>query len=256
MSTVKPSKINTLLNTQPKGTVLLSSWLVKNGYSFELQKLYRKSRWFDAIGRGALVRAGDDVDYLGGVYALQSQLGLSVHPAGKTALATQGKSQYLELSPKKAQLFGAARETLPLWFKQHNWGLGVDCKLSSFLPPKLGLIDHEHKSFMVKISSPARAVMECLYMVPQSQPLVEIYELMEGLNNLRPASVQQLLTCCRSIKVKRLFLYLAEKAGHDWLAHLKLDDVGLGTGKRAIVPNGVYVPKYQIMVPRELEASP
>jgi hypothetical protein len=233
--------------------VLTSSWLAGQGYSLELQKQYRKSQWFDSIGTGALVRHGDPVDYLGGVYALQTQLGLTVHPAGKTALSMQGKSHYLELSATKAQLFGGVDDALPLWFKKHDWGLSLDCKLSSFLPPELGLVEYAHKGFKVKISSPARAVMECLYLAPKAQPILEVFELMEGLNNLRPAVVQALLEGCNSVKVKRLFLYLADKAGHDWLAYLKLDKVDLGSGKRAIVSDGVYVSKYQITVPRELE---
>lgn len=254
MNTQIESKLNALLSTQPSGIVLLSSWLAEQGYSLDLQKQYRKSRWFDSIGTGALVRHGDQVDYLGGVHALQSQLGLSVHPAGKTAFSMQGKAHYLELSAKKAQLFGGAEDNLPLWFKKHEWGVQVDCRFTSFLPPELGLVALEHKSFKVKISSPARALMECLYLAPRSQPLLEVFELMEGLNNLRPASVQKLLEECSSVKVKRLFLYMADKAGHDWLDYLKLDKVDLGAGKRAVVPDGVYVAKYQITVPRALEA--
>jgi len=253
MSTENESKLNHLLSTQPSGVVLSSAWLADQGYSLDLQKRYKRSQWFDSIGTGALVRHGDKVDYLGGVYALQTQLGLSVHPAGKTALSMQGKSHYLELAAKKVQLFGGVDDALPLWFKKHDWGLDLDCKLSSFLPPDLGLVEFEHKSFKVKISSPARAVMECLYLAPKAQPLLEVFELMEGLNNLRPASVQKLLEGCSSVKVKRLFLYLADKAGHDWLEYLKLDKVDLGSGKRAIAPDGVYVSKYQITVPRELE---
>jgi len=253
MNTIKRSKLNTLLSTQPLGVVLVSSWLNRQGYSLDLQKQYRKSQWFDSIGTGALVRNGDQVDYLGGIYALQSQLGLTVHPAAKTALSMQGKSHYLELAAKKVQLFGGVDDALPLWFKKHEWGLELDCKLSSFLPPELGLVEFEHKNFSVKISSPARAIMECLYLAPKSQPLLEVFELMEGLNNLRPASVQKLLEDCNSIKVKRLFLYLADKAGHGWLEHLNLDKVDLGSGKRAIAQDGVYVSKYQITVPKELE---
>jgi len=253
MNTEKESKINRLLRTQPSGVVLSSAWLADQGYSLDLQKRYKRSRWFDSIGTGALVRHGDQVDYLGGVYALQTHLGLSVHPAGRTALSMQGKSHYLELSTKKVQLFGGVDDDLPLWFKKYSWGVDLDYRLSSFLPPDLGLVEFEHKSFKVKISSPARAVMECLYLAPKKQPLLEVFELMEGLNNLRPDSVQKLLEDCNSIKVKRLFLYLADKAGHDWLNYLKLDKVGLGSGKRAIVPDGVYIPKYQITVPSELE---
>ena len=253
MSTEKKSKINTLLSSQPLGSVLCSSWLVDQGYSLDLQKRYKKSQWFDSIGTGALIRHADDVDYLGGIYALQTQLGLFVHPAAKTALSLLGKTHYLALSTKKAQLFGGSTESLPLWFKKRDWNLNIECKLTSFLPPELGLVEIEHKNFKVKISSPARAVMECLYLAPKSQPLLEVFELMEGLNNLRPAAVQQLLEACTSVKVKRLFLYLADKAGHEWLNYIKLDRVDLGSGKRAIVSDGVYVSKYQITVPRELE---
>ena len=253
MSTEKKSKINTLLSSQPLGSVLCSSWLVDQGYSLDLQKRYKKSQWFDSIGTGALIRHADDVDYLGGIYALQTQLGLFVHPAAKTALSLLGKTHYLALSTKKAQLFGGSTESLPLWFKKRDWNLNIECKLTSSLPPELGLVEIEHKNFKVKISSPARAVMECLYLAPKSQPLLEVFELMEGLNNLRPAAVQQLLEACTSVKVKRLFLYLADKAGHEWLSYIKLDRVDLGSGKRAIVSDGVYVSKYQITVPRELE---
>ena len=254
MSTERGYKINQLLSSQPSGIVLASSWLGEQGYSLDLQKQYKKSKWFDSIGTGALIRHGDQVDYLGGIYALQAQLGLSVHPAAKTALSMQGKAHYLELATKSVQLFGGKEDSLPLWFRKRDWGVSVDCKLTSFIPPDLGLVEVEHKSFKVRVSSPARAVMECLYLAPKSQPLMEVYELMESLNNLRPATVQSLLEACTSVKVKRLFLYLADRAGHEWLNFLKLDKVDLGSGKRAIVSDGVYVPKYQITVPKALDS--
>ncbi|WP_159564175.1 type IV toxin-antitoxin system AbiEi family antitoxin [Budvicia diplopodorum] len=252
MSTEKLSKINTLLSALPSGIALTSSWLTKQGYSLDLQKKYKESQWFNSIGTGALIRNGDRVDYLGGIYALQSQLGLSIHPGAKTALSLQGKAHYLGLAEKKALLFGTPGEKLPTWFDKHQWGINIDCKLSSFLPAELGLVEIAHKGFTVKVSSPARAIMECLYLAPNSQPLIEVYELMEGLNNLRPATVQPLLESCSSVKVKRLFLYLAEKAGHEWLNHIAMQNIDLGTGKRAIVDGGVYISKYQITVPKEL----
>jgi len=66
--------------------------------------------------------------------------------------------------------------------------------------------------------------------------------------------VQKLLEACKSIKVKRLFLYMADKANHDWVRYLNLDNVDLGSGKRSIVADGVYVAKYQITVPKALES--
>lgn len=253
MSTETKKKLNYLLNLQPLGTVLTTTWLVEQGYSLDLQKRYKKSQWFESIGSGALIRFNDPVDYLGGVYALQTQLNSSIHPAAKTALSLQGKAHYLELSLNQVHLFGGKRESLPLWFKKYDWGCVVNYKETFFLPPELGLIEFEHNNFKLKISSPARAIMECLCLAPKTQSIVEAYELMEGLNNLRPTLVQNLLEQCSSVKVKRLFLYLAEKANHQWLTFLDLDKIDLGEGKRSIVKNGAYVSKYQITVPKELE---
>jgi Transcriptional regulator, AbiEi antitoxin, Type IV TA system len=95
--------------------------------------------------------------------------------------------------------------------------------------------------------------MECLYLAPLKQELMECFELMEGLNNLPPKQVQTLLENCQSVKVKRLFLYMAEKADHSWFKQLDITKVDLGKGKRSIVKHGVLIDKYGIIVPKELE---
>jgi hypothetical protein len=252
MSTDNSTKINHLLTTQPPGIVLQSSWLSKQGYSLDLQKRYRRGNWLTSIGTGAMIRTGDSVGYEGGVYALQNQSGLAIHPGGRTALSLLGKAHYLELSTKKMLLFGNKGEQLPAWFKLHNWGPTIDYHSTSFLPPDIGIVEIELKNFSIKVSGAVRAIMECLYLAPEKQELMECLELMEGLNNLRPSHVQGLLENCRSIKVKRLFLYFAEKAGHEWFKYLNLEKVELGHGKRSIIKNGVYIDKYQITVPKEI----
>jgi hypothetical protein len=249
------TKINQLLHSQPSGVVLLSSWLSQQGYSTELQKHYRKSNWLKSIGTGAMIRAGDEVGYEGAIYALQTQSDLTVHPGGRTALSLLGKAHYLELNTKQVVVFGTKGEKLPTWFNKYDWGVEVDYYQASFLPPDIGLTIIELKSFSIKISSAARALMECLFLAPEKQELVECFELMEGLNNLPPEKVQGLLEQCQSVKVKRLFLYMAEKTGHSWFQHLKLEKIDLGKGKRSIVKGGVYVDKYQITVPKELEQN-
>lgn len=255
MSTEKLAKINHLLQSQPSGVVLLSSWLTEQGYSLDLQKRYRKSGWLESIGSGAMIRAGDNVGYEGGVYALQKQSGFSIHPGGRTALSILGKSHYLELAQQKVTLFGAPDENLPLWFQNHEWGIQVEYYRSSFLPANLGLTDVENKTFSIKVSNAARALMECLYLAPEKQELLECFEIMEGLNNLRPDHVQELLEACKSIKVKRLFMYMAEKAGHAWFDYLDMKKIDLGSGKRHVAKDGVYASNYKITVPRELGLS-
>ena len=248
------SKINQLMQSLPYGTVFLSSWLTERGYSPELQKRYRSSKWLESIGTGAMIRSGDHVNLEGALYALQNQLNLSIHIGGKSALAMLGRSHYLELGNKEMVLFGHTDEKLPQWFNKYNWATTIKYYPSGFLPANLGLAELEVRDFKVKLSNPVRAMMECLYLAPQQQPLMECYELLEGLNNLRPAMVQEMLESCNSVKVKRLFLFMAEKAGHSWTKHLKADKIDLGKGKRSIAPGGVYIPKYEITVPKELAA--
>ena len=82
--------------------------------------------------------------------------------------------------------------------------------------------------------------------------LVETYGLLENLRTLRPHVMQSLLEGCSSVKVKRLFMFLAERAGLPVVAKLARNRIDLGKGARSIVPKGAYVAKYEIVVPRSL----
>ena len=55
---IKKTKINNLIQSTPKGLVLLSSWLVLKGYPYELQQRYRTGGWLKSIGKGAMLKSG------------------------------------------------------------------------------------------------------------------------------------------------------------------------------------------------------
>lgn len=253
MNTGNSTKINRLLQKTPSGVVLASHWLSQQGYSPELIRNYKNSKWLATFGNGAVKRYNDPIDYLGGVCTLQKQLELSVHPGAKTALGLLGRAHYLEMNQQVVYLFGNEKENLPTWFKKYRWEQQICFYTSSFLPPALGMTEFSHKNFSLLVSSPARAIMECLYLMPKEISLYECYELMEGLNNLVPNQVQQLLEKCTSVKVKRLFLYLAEKSDHEWVKFLNKEKIDLGKGKRSFAKKGVYIPQYQITVSKDLE---
>ena len=65
--------------------------------------------------------------------------------------------------------------------------------------------------------------------------------------------VSALLQHCDSVKAKRLFLALADRHRHAWLAHVTLQNVDLGSGKRVLVPGGKLNAKYQITLPADLD---
>ena len=64
--------------------------------------------------------------------------------------------------------------------------------------------------------------------------------------------LQQLLETTKNLKVKRMFLYMAEKAGHYWFEALDTSKIGLGTSKLQLSKNGIYISKNKITVPKEL----
>jgi hypothetical protein len=252
MSTNSETKINQLLQHLPPGTVLLAAWLTKNGYSRDLQHRYLKSGWLTSIGYGAMKRKGDTIDITGALYSLQVQAGKTVHIGGRTALGMQGLSHYLELYQKETLLFAPGGVILPTWFKKNKWDTKPILIHSSMLPPDIGLMDFAEKSYSVKISEPARAFMECLELAPGKFDLQEAWHIMEGLSSLRPENVKALLEKCNSVKVVRLFLFMAEKAGHSWFKYVNVDGINLGKGKRSISHGGIYIPKYQITVPEDI----
>ena len=66
--------------------------------------------------------------------------------------------------------------------------------------------------------------------------------------------LQKLLADCRSVKVKRLFFFFADRHQHAWLERLDKDAIDLGEGKRMLVKGGKLNKPYQITVPEDLDA--
>lgn len=246
------TKINQLLQDLPYGSVLLSGWLNEQGYTFSLQQSYRRGGWLVSIGKGAMVRAGQKLLLMGGVNALQQQAGLDIHIGGRTALGLTGYAHYLELSRKQTLLFASIGTHIPAWFETNSWDSSPMVIRMSFLPPGTGLQKIELNGIPVIISTPVRAFLECLNLAPDRFDLTEAWEIMQGLNTLQPDMVRQMLMECRSVKVKRLFLYFAEKAGHAWFSKLDRAEFDLGKGKRSLVKNGIYNARYQITLPENL----
>lgn len=252
MSTVKEIKIKKLLDEHVPGTVLLSSWLERKGISYDLQKRYRKSGWLENIGTGAFKRPKEIVGWEGGLYALQKQGDFQIHPGALTALSMLGYSHYIRLGEDKIFLFSPLSKKLPAWFKNHSWENPVEHVRTSMLPNDIGFIEHKMNSLTIKIASAERAMLEYLYLAPKKSDLIEGYQILAGLTNLRPKLVQELLMKCSSIKVKRLFLYMAEKADHQWMKFIDRSKIKLGTGDRSIIRNGIYDQSYKLTIPKEL----
>src|SRR5712692_8526769 len=252
MTSGTSSKINQLLKKWPPGVVAVLPWLEKQGIYQQLVHEYKKTSWVRRVGRGAYARAGDKVEWTGGLYAIQEQLGLPIHAGGKTALQMQGYAHFLPLGESAmVSLFGLPDVKLPAWFEQYRWGVKVRYITTNLFVGEAnqGLTKKEMGFYAVSVSAPERAIMEVLYRVPKEESFEEARLLMEGLTTLRPRLVQTLLEHCSSVKVKRLFMVLAESCRHAWVRKLDLSKVNFGKGKRMLVRGGRFDSKYNISVP-------
>ncbi|OQC14625.1 MAG: hypothetical protein BWX72_01268 [Firmicutes bacterium ADurb.Bin080] len=252
MTTNYDKKLMRLLSSHVPGTVLLASWLARNGISRDLQQYYLKSGWLESYGIGAFKRPNEKVRWTGALNSLQRKTELPVHVGGLTSISLQGLSHYVRTDKEPLYLFSPQYVKLPKWFLIQEWSNQIIHIRSKFLPSNLALIDYSLETWKLKISSPERALLECLYLTPDRFDIMECYQILEGLVNLRPDTLQELLESCNSIKVKRLFLFIASKANHKWLDFVDQSRIELGAGDRAIVKWGVYISKYKISVPKEL----
>jgi len=254
MSPENKTKLNRIIQEWPRGTVCTAAYLATRGIGYDLIYKYKKSHWIQQIGRGAYALYGDKVSWTGVLYALQKQLDLTVHPGGKTALEMKGFSHFLSESTKKVFLFGLRGEKLPDWFKQNTWRVEIIYKPTNLFSADCseGFSEYREKEFSLRISSPERAAMEMMYHIPNEVSFEEASLIAENLISLRPVVVQALLECCNSVKVKRLFMYMADKHKHPWVQKLVLSKIDFGTGKRMIAKDGVLDGKYHITVPKTI----
>ncbi len=252
MSLSRPQKLKSLLDAWEPHSVVTTTHLKTLGITPQDLQNYTSSGWLMSLGRGAFKRPMETVTWQGALYSLQSQLRLPVHIGALTALEMSGNGHYVRFAKIKAYLFSPLNVALPLWFRTH-WGDNVRHVQTKLLPPELGLTEQQApEGFTLKTSTAERAALELLHLAPKEFDLVEAGMIVEGMTSIRPKLMQSLLEQCTSIKVRRLFLYLAERADLPVMRHLKLDRIDLGTGDRSLVPNGRYVAKYQLLLPREL----
>ena len=281
MGTQNQEKLNRLQRFLPEGLVADAAWLEKNGYSGALRKKYVAHGWLDRVARGVYRRpapqlppegAGRGVPWESVVISLQTLLKAHFAVGGRTALELHGFAHYLSSAPQReVHLYGTDRR--PGWVLKlnlesrfvfhnakrlfpHNVVLDVDSEgndpllRSSYARERWGKWD-----WPLVTSSSERAILELLDEVPERETFHQADMLFEGLRNLSPRKLQPLLQACRSVKVKRLFLWFAERHQPPWLNALDRGGIDLGKGKRMLVKGGKLDPKFNITVPESLDGD-
>ena len=253
MSLEKRSKLNLLQSLIPHKGIITAHCLKEHDIPPELVQKYLKSGWLERFGFGAFKKPGEHIKWQAALSAVQMQLDVPVHVGAKTALELKGQAHYLRLGEKgNLFLFGLRGEKkLPKWFLDGPWKYDFQVTYNDLFvkTPTQSLSQMETEAGQLTVSSPERAALEMLYHAPTLQTFDEANLIFENFVSFRTKLVQKLLESCNSIKVKRLFLYLAEKHNHQWFNKLNLSKIDLGSGKREIIKGGRFDKKYMITVP-------
>ena len=244
------TKINQLVKSWPRGTIKTVKELKRLGYSPQLLKIYSNSGWIELYSRGTYKLFDDKVNWEGVLYGLQNKSETTIHAGARTALELKGYGHFARIADK--YLFGNRQESYNVWLKKLK---DVVLKKTKVFPydEKSYFTNYSVREFEIRISAPELAAMEMIYLIPSEQSFNEAVLIMEGLTTLRPKIVQQLLESCESYKVKRIFMWMAEKNNHSWVDELDLAKVDFGKGKLSVVKNGRLDQKYNITVPRDNE---
>lgn len=244
------SKINTLLMSLYPGGLLFSQGLKKQGYSDQLLKQYRNSGWLISLSKGVMYRSGDSLSALAALASCQEQTDKQYRVAAHSALELSGYYHYIPMG--KPQLMVCSNEPrTPRWAQSDLF----DMTIKFFTTSAFELIHEQtikQNNYSIKASTPELAFMECLLLAPSQYSYTDLYYIMEQLTTLRPLKVQQLLEETNNLTVKRMFLYMAEKANYPWFHAIDFSRINLGTSKIQLCKGGVYISKYRITVPREL----
>jgi len=264
-------KLNRLERLLPEGLLVDASWLTKQGYSTSLRRQYVTAGWLDQPARQVYQRPRGSLSWQQAVVSLQSLLRKRLVVGGRTALELQGFSHYLAHETKQVHLYGP--EHLPAWlhklplsvrFVYHNSEKlfrKVSTKTAQPNPLSAEVQSGDVTAqpwgpwgWQLHLSSPERAVLELLDELPDSESFHQVDKLFEGLANLSPRRVQNLLGRCHNVKVKRLFFFFADRHKHAWLKRIDKKAIDLGKGKRMLVRGGKLNAAYQITVPEDLDA--
>lgn len=251
MSLDNANKLNQLLQGGQDGKLYFSSWLRENGYSDQLVKSYRDSGWLTMLYRGVMYRTGSKLSAWGALSSYNEQLNKTFHVAAHSALELSGYNHYVPMGKPVLMIHHNAKDRVPIWM--NTMSFDNEIKLFS---TQIFSIKHTYtyikNDFPLLVSSAEQAFLECLLLAPQYYSLMDLYYIMEQLTTLRSDILQSLLVNCTNNKVKRLFLFMAEKVNHYWYEELDLLKIDIGKGKYQIAKDGVYLSKYKITIPKEL----
>jgi Transcriptional regulator, AbiEi antitoxin, Type IV TA system/Transcriptional regulator, AbiEi antitoxin N-terminal domain len=263
---LNPEIRQNLLQIVSESLVVSRKWLLEKGINEHALDNLVKADQLDVIIRGVYKRPFIKVTWQDIVYSLQKIFNYNVVVGGVSALEMEGFAHYLPFNRQK-QIHLYSSEPLPAWINE----LSDDFSFTTHIQTDLQSRIHHQKDLLrvlksntlskfwkddeysFEISNPERAILEVLVDVPEKTSFEHAEQILQGMTSLSPSKLQDLLMVCDNIRIRRLFLWMAERQNHPWFKKLNLERISLGSGNRVLVKGGVLNKKYKITVPQEYE---
>jgi hypothetical protein len=268
VATRNEQKLNLLLRTIPPGMVVDAGWLSEAGYSTSLRSQYVAAGWLERPARGVYKTPARELTWEAALASLQHLMHRALHVGGRSALELHGYGPNLAPgAPSSVVVY--SDEPLPSWlgqlpdmprFERRTIAPLLPIEASDATDPTVGarrtiapldMVAH----YPLRTSVPERAWLELLDDIPHRVTFELADAIGEGLRTLRPALMQQLMESVRSVKVRRLALWFADRHTQPWRDRLDRDHIDLGTGNRTLAAKGRLDPTYLITYPRSLDAG-
>lgn len=243
-----------LEQTLPEGQLVNRTWLKERGFSRSNVDYALRAGKLEALSHGVYRRPGPPLKWEHIVYSL-NKMGYWVRTGGRSALELQGFAHYLPLGGiQRIDLYGAGR--MPAWILYFSAPFRFEVHTSRLFDalPEAAVITRPFGAWdwPIPYSTPELALLELLASVQDTADFSIVDKFFEGVVNLRPRLLRDLLAACNQVKAKRLFLWFSNRHNHSWRQALEIDKIDLGRGKRMLIKGGAYDATCKITIPREM----
>jgi hypothetical protein len=244
----------------PMGEATSRSTLLKAGIKSYTLDNYLRSGKLKLLTKGVYCWKESLPNWQGLVASLPRLTEQKILVGGITALELQGYSHYLKVGadqhihlysgshvpPWVKSLFISLQSVNVIWHSTgHLWS-------EEDLADK-GVLIRDEQNYKYPVSIPERAILELLFLLPDHFSFEHTNEVFQGLTQLSPHKMSAILMMCKSIKVKRLFFWFADKYNYPWRKHINENEYTLGAGKRVIASGGILDKRYNITVPSSMQ---
>lgn len=253
----------------PPQHLVTRRWLLSQGVTSHTADNWVKRGRLVVLRPGVYANPGSPLSWDSVVRSLQ-RMGSDLVVGGITSLELQGRSHFEPLAHEyHVNLYG--RDSLPRWIN----GVGLDARFrrhgTTWLQadgspavsddsyglryPFAVFLDEGAGLGRLRVSTVERAFFEVLSGVPKKTSFEHAELLLDGLPDLLPRRLNALLDRTRSVKVKRLFFWLARRQQHRWLKYVPEDNIDFGRGKRHLAQGGRLNKEYLITVPKDMSGD-